>query len=166
MNWYKQIRIAQSSIESHPNYQLANSFPAINSWNNMTFRTIGNTDSIDASLTKWEALPGIREVPFSVFENVSSSARNQSEKDYLNSLGQQIQQNQSIEPLTIVYDEESSPYLLEGAHRFDVLVQMGYETLPALIILDFSSIQTEQSFYDSKERPETDAFLEQQRNNL
>jgi len=165
MNWYRQIKIAQEvGIQSHPNYQVANSFPSISSFGSMAIRPIGNSmSSLDASFTKWESLPGVREVPFSVFENLSSSANNQSEKDYLHSLGQEIQQNQSIEPLIIVYDEEPYPYLLEGAHRFDSLIQMGFKSFPALIVLDFSSIQTEPSFYDSKERPETDAFLEKQR---
>lgn len=165
MNWYKKIRIAQSSIESHPNYQLANSFPVINSFGNMAIRPIGDSmSSIDSSFTKWESLPGFREVPFSAFGNVSSSSKNQGEKDYLSSLGNDIQQNQSIEPLIIVFDEENSgPYVLEGSHRFDTLIEMGFDSMPAMIVLDFSSIQTEQSFYNSKERPETDAFLEQQR---
>ncbi len=166
MNWYKQIKTSQANIQSHPNYQLANSFPVINSFGNMTIRPIGDSmSSIDSSFTKWESLPGFRNVPFSVFGNISSSAKNQGEKDYLSSLGNDIQQSQSIEPLIIVFDGESSPWVLEGAHRFDALVEMGFKSMPAMIVLDFSSIQTEPSFYDSKERPETDAFLEQQRSN-
>jgi predicted RNA binding protein YcfA (HicA-like mRNA interferase family) len=119
-------------------HDTAMNLPVIDSWNGMQLRPVGDSmNSIGASLYGYEILDGIREIPVSMFSNTSISARNQREHDYLRDLAQEIQTNQSIEPLVVVFDDDPSPYILEGVHRFDSLIHhLGAQTLPALVVLD------------------------------
>lgn len=135
MNWFQ--RIAQ---QDHPMRQTAESLPVITQWQGMSLRPIGDSmHSISASSYKWEILDGIREIPYSMFSNTSISARNSRETAYLQDLARQIQENQSIEPLIVVFDDDPSPYILEGVHRFDALHHMmGAQTLPAMVVLDWT----------------------------
>tara|TARA_B100001778_G_scaffold334952_1_gene349453 strand:- start:500 stop:2074 length:1575 start_codon:yes stop_codon:yes gene_type:complete len=120
--------------------QTAESLPVITQWQGMPLRPIGDSmHSISASSYKWEILDGIREIPYSMFSNTSISARNSRETAYLQDLARQIQENQSIEPLIVVFDDDPSPYILEGVHRFDALHHMmGAQTLPAMVVLDWT----------------------------
>ena len=144
MNWFTKI-----SQQDHPMRQIAESFPVITQWNGMELRSVDNIGSIDSSMMDYEILNGIRELPISIFDNLQISARNQKERDYLEYLSNEIQQNKSIEPLIIVFDNEQSPYVLEGNHRIDVLVHyLKATTVPSLIVLDWDDIEQVNSSQD------------------
>lgn len=107
-------------------------------------RTVGddvpNRSSIAASLNNYEILPGIREVPFSAFDQMGPlSYYSVSEKTRTKKLAEQIRESREITPLIVVEDVEG-PYILEGGHRFNALRELGAKALPALVVLDLNSL--------------------------
>lgn len=98
---------------------------------------VANTDSIAASLIDYKVLPGIREVPFAAFEDLRPSY-SATEQRRAEALAQKIRASGLINPLIVVVDAEG-PYILEGSHRFDALLLLGAETLPALVVLDHAT---------------------------
>jgi hypothetical protein len=97
---------------------------------------ISNEGSIGASLYSYETLEGIREVPFSAFEDLPELAyRSPQERDRTRGLAREIQESGEIEPLIVVVDHRG-PYVLEGGHRFDALRELGAKSFPALIVVD------------------------------
>lgn len=93
---------------------------------------VPNEASIGASLTQYEVLPGIREVPFSLFTGPDKiTPRVQKLMDEIKASGQ-------IKPLIVVV-EPAGPYILEGGHRFDALQHLGRESFPARVVIDIES---------------------------
>ena len=102
---------------------------------------IPNRASIESSLDSYEILPGVREVPFSSFDQMGPlSYYSTSEEKRTKNLAAQIRQSGEINPLIVVEDAEG-PYILEGAHRFDALRELGARSLPALVVLDLNSLK-------------------------
>ena len=67
-------------------------------------RKVPNMDSIDASLTEFEVLPGIRSLATSGF---SASVRaNAAERARVDRLAAQIRESQEINPLIVAIDDE------------------------------------------------------------
>ncbi len=97
-------------------------------------KDVPNTGSISASLTDYEVLQGIREVPLSAFDD-PGAPYSPEERKRVSDLAYEIQVNGWIAPLIVVIDAEG-PYILEGGHRFDALHALGVERLPALVVMD------------------------------
>lgn len=101
---------------------------------------VPNTSSIGASLSDYEVLHGIREVPFSAFTQMPLlSYYSTDEEQRTKNLAEQIKESGEIAPLIVVVDKEG-PYILEGGHRFDALRELGANSFPALVVLDLESI--------------------------
>ena len=102
--------------------------------------SIPNRSSIEAALDNYEVLPGVREVPFSAFDQMGPlHYYSVSEEKRTKKLAAQILASGEINPLIVVEDAEG-PYILEGAHRFDALRELGAKALPALVVLDLNSL--------------------------
>lgn len=100
---------------------------------------ISNTDSIAASLTNYEVLPGIREVPFSAFTQMGPlKYYSVSEERRTKALAEAIFLSGLVDPL-IVVEDVNGPYILEGGHRFDALRELGANSFPALVVLDLDT---------------------------
>lgn len=106
---------------------------------------VPNTGSIDSSLNNYEVLPGIREVPFTAFDQLDPGPpryyHSTSEAKRTKQLAAQIRESAEISPLIVVEDAEG-PYILEGGHRFDALRELGAQAFPALVVLDLDSLAT------------------------
>ena len=101
---------------------------------------VPNKSSIESSLDDYEVLPGIREVPFSAFDQLGPLRYySTSEEKRTKNLAAQIRQSGEINPLIVVEDAEG-PYVLEGAHRFDALRELRARAFPALVVLDLASL--------------------------
>jgi hypothetical protein len=99
--------------------------------------TVSNRSSIDASLDSYKIL-GIREVPYSVFEDQGAPVyTNRSEENYTKELADKISESQELNPLIVVYDKDGY-YILEGSHRFNALKELGIKSFPALVVKDTS----------------------------
>lgn len=99
---------------------------------------VPNSSSIGASMSGDYEEHGIREIPFSAFEDNEAPV---SPSRYTRDLADQIKQNGFIKPLIAVHDSESpkrGPYILEGAHRFDALKLLGKKSFPAHVVEDRS----------------------------
>jgi hypothetical protein len=97
---------------------------------------VPNTDSIEASLSEYEVLEGIREVPFTAFTEMGALRYySTSEERRTLDLAKQIRRSQKITPLIVVEDSRG-PYVLEGGHRFDALRELGAFSFPALVAVD------------------------------
>ena len=97
---------------------------------------IPNQSSISSSLGKFIVLNDIREVSMEFFTYTppySVSEYKKTEK-----LKEEIEKNQYIDPLIVVWDSEGL-YILEGGHRFDALNMLGIKSFPALIVKDLDS---------------------------
>lgn len=101
--------------------------------------SIPNRSSIAASLTNYDILPGIREIPLSEFDPGPPSYYSVSEAKWTKHLAEQIRHSGEINPLIVVEDAEG-PYILEGGHRFDALRELGARAFPALVVLDLDSL--------------------------
>lgn len=96
---------------------------------------VPNTGSISASMTEYEILDGIREVPMSHFPGRKARSDRRGSSD----LAKEIEENGWIDPLIVAIEAdavEKGPYILEGAHRLDALAELGKESFPALVVLD------------------------------
>ena len=104
---------------------------------NVASGSIPNTESISASMNKWDELPGIREVPLSDFGSAKPDDNFYALNDFQRSkrLTEEIRDSRSITPLIVVIDHEG-PYLLEGLHRFVALGELGVRSFPALVVID------------------------------
>ncbi len=101
---------------------------------------VPNTSSIAASLVDYEILSGVREVPFSAFTQMGPLRYySVSEEHRTKALAGEIDQSGMINPLIVIEDIEG-PYILEGAHRFDALRELGVKIFPALVVLDLESL--------------------------
>lgn len=99
---------------------------------------VPNLRSIESSLSQYEELPGIRNIPISEFteSKYASVGDNQRVAD----LAGQIKENGEINPLIVVIDKEG-PYILEGGHRLGALQKLGKKVLPAKVVIDTESLQ-------------------------
>jgi len=99
--------------------------------------SIPNKSSIESN---FDVLPGVREVPFSAFDQMGPlNYYSTSEAKRTKDLAAQIRTSGEINPLIVVEDAEG-PYVLEGAHRFDALRELGARAFPALVVLDLNSL--------------------------
>jgi hypothetical protein len=102
-------------------------------------KDIPNTSSISASLYDYST-HGVQEVPMSAFETVGKPKyRSVQEEQYTKELARQIQENKELNPLIVVKDAKGH-YILEGAHRFDALRELGIDSFPALMVHDLESL--------------------------
>ena len=101
---------------------------------------VPNTSSISSSFEEWEELPGIREVPMSDFGGPKSVFYAVNDFERSRELASQISESGEIKPLIIAIDDEG-PYLLEGAHRFVALHELGAKSFPALVIIDMDDLE-------------------------
>ena len=101
---------------------------------------VPNTSSISASLNTYKVLPGIREVPFSAFDQMGSLRYySKSEETRTQILADEIFLSEMVKPL-IVVEEAEGPYILEGGHRFDALRELEARSFPALVVVDLDSV--------------------------
>lgn len=103
---------------------------------------IPNMGSINASLTDYEILPGVRAFPTEGFAG-SSYYCMIGGVDRCKRLAQEIQQNRELNPLIIV-EEKAGPYVLEGGHRMSAAVDLGIKRVPALIVIDLESFDEQE----------------------
>lgn len=100
---------------------------------------IPNRESIRSSLDNFTVLPGVREVPMSVFDPEYISEISMDTLDgRTRRLAEEIQASGEITPLIVVQDAQGM-YVLEGGHRFDALIASGAQSLPALVVIDQSN---------------------------
>jgi hypothetical protein len=90
---------------------------------------VDNLSSVEASLSNYEILSGVREVPFSAFSGPDPATAR------VRKLMSDIEESGEISPLIVVVDS-NGPYILEGSHRYDALQHMDKPTFPALVVLD------------------------------
>jgi hypothetical protein len=103
---------------------------------------IPNMGSIRASLSNYEILPGVRVIPFSAFTKMGRLRYwSASEEKRTKQLAEQIRLSGELNPLIVVEDTKG-PYILEGAHRFDALRELGARSFPALVVLDLDSLKS------------------------
>ena len=98
-------------------------------------KNIDNQDSIGATLDDWDTLPGIRKVKMKEFDGPRSVFYAADDFEKSRRLADKIKESGEISPLIIVIDAEG-PYILEGAHRYVALHNLGAKKLPAMIVVD------------------------------
>ena len=100
-------------------------------------KDVPNMGSISASFEKYEVLPGVREVPMSVWGDAEHLAalRGRALDARTQRLADEIAQNREINPLIVAIDDEG-PYILEGGHRFAALIKNGAKSFPAVVVRD------------------------------
>ena len=97
---------------------------------------VPNTSSIASSLTDYEVLPGIREVPVIPGEPKFYST---SEEARTRALAEEIKESGEISPLILVLRPDGTDDILEGAHRYDALRLLGAKSFPALVVRDMEA---------------------------
>jgi len=102
---------------------------------------IPNTDSIGATFDEYEVLDGVREVSMDEFGGPQSVFYAADDFNRSKTLAEKIEQSGEISPLIIAVDSDG-PYILEGAHRYVALHNMGKKSFPAIIVKDLDSVDT------------------------
>jgi len=101
-------------------------------------KDIPNTSSISSSLDRYEVMPGIREVPTSLFGEAFSTpphSYSATENKRVADLAAKINRSGKIKPLIVVV-EKGGPYILEGGHRFDALRLLKAKSFPAMVVVN------------------------------
>lgn len=120
-------------------------FPKIKN-NIVDGRTVGekvpNTDSISATLTNYEEMPGIREISMDEIEVTDPKELFYAadDRDSVRTLAKEIKESGKIAPLIVVQDIDGL-YILEGAHRLGALHTIGAKSFPALMVRDLESLE-------------------------
>ena len=110
--------------------------------------SVPNLSSISASLSEYEELPGIREVPLSDF-HLTGRSYSVSETNRITDLAEQIRHSGKIAPLIVVVDSDpEGPYILEGGHRAEALFLLGAKSLPAVVVVDLDGSQSHEATSD------------------
>lgn len=131
MSWYKKSQLDQQ--KTYP--------PAGNEVSGLQVRSdVPNVSSIESSFTDYEILQGVREVQMSDFGGPRTVFYAANDFKKSNELAEEIKQSGEINPLIVAVDSEG-PYLLEGAHRFVALHNLGVSSFPALVVIDNNDIQ-------------------------
>ncbi|MCK4788126.1 MAG: ParB N-terminal domain-containing protein [Desulfobacteraceae bacterium] len=105
-------------------------------------KDVPNTDSIQATLTDYEELPGIREISLDEIETTDPRELFYAADDirHVKKLADEIKKSNKISPLIVVQDTEGL-YILEGAHRLGALHTIGAKSFPALVVRDLESLE-------------------------
>lgn len=101
----------------------------------MVMDHVPNEASIAATLTDYDILPGIREVPMADFGGPRSFFYAKDDFARAHALAVRIRQSNAIAPVIVVVDADG-PYILEGAHRMVALQELGATAVPGLIVID------------------------------
>ncbi len=104
---------------------------------------IPNQDSIDAGLsgTDYTVLPGVREVSiqseFGPYAQAPLHKRvyAKDDADRVRALAAEIKASGEINPLIVGIDADG-PYIIEGGHRLDALIELGAKSFPAQIVVE------------------------------
>jgi hypothetical protein len=101
---------------------------------------VPNRDSIGASIEEAQELPSVRRVAMADFGGPDSVFYAADDFRRAHALAEQIRSSGWVAPLIVVVDAEG-PYLLEGAHRFVALHELGARDFPAVVVADVESLQ-------------------------
>jgi len=96
---------------------------------------IPNQNSIAATFTDYEVLPGVREVLMADFGGPKTVFYAADDIERSKNLAKRIEISGQIAPLIVAIDKDG-PYILEGAHRFVALYYLKAKSFPALIVVD------------------------------
>jgi SPP1 gp7 family putative phage head morphogenesis protein len=104
---------------------------------------IPNLASIDASLTDYERLPGIREVKMSELSTDEPRFYSKTEEARTRALAERIRESGEISPLIVVFDghKDGAMYVLEGGHRYDALRLLKAKSFPAVVVIDTEKLR-------------------------
>lgn len=100
---------------------------------------VPNMSSIASSLSSWDELDGIRELPIKGWNAAPHDtfyAANDIKK--AKALAETIRKNGWVNPLIVVVRSNGEPYILEGLHRLVALHTLGVSSFPALVVIDKS----------------------------
>jgi hypothetical protein len=138
---FKTIPSSERSPEDILFERADQAYPRISgtTWKRMDLMELGSSvNSISASLGEdYEELPGFRELPYSDFGDPNTMFYSANDWKRAEILAEKIRLNRKIEPLIIAIDSEG-PYILEGGHRFVALSRLGFQSFPALVIIEYS----------------------------
>ena len=95
---------------------------------------VPNTESIDGYFSEGETLPGIRVVQMKDFGGPRSVFYAADDFERSERLAEAIRHSGEINPLIIGVDEKG-PFIIEGAHRFVALYNLGITEFPALVVV-------------------------------
>jgi len=95
---------------------------------------VPNQDSISATFTDYEILPGIREISMKGWGTPNQYFYAKNDIDRSKELAEEIRESNWIAPL-IIADEGDEPYILEGGHRYAALYYIGAKSFPAMVVI-------------------------------
>jgi hypothetical protein len=98
---------------------------------------VPNLSSIGSSFDEGEyrVLPGVREVSMSHFGGPRTVFYAADDLARSHALAGQIRASGEIKPLIIAVDDKG-PYILEGAHRYVALCELGAKSFPAVVVVE------------------------------
>jgi len=97
-------------------------------------------NSAQASFYDFEISPGVRSIPIKMFEPFIGGYDSAHESKRIQDLTRAIQQSKQIEPLFVGLDPTGEPYIMEGQHRVRALKALGYDQIPARVVVDMDDI--------------------------
>jgi hypothetical protein len=93
-------------------------------------------NSAQAHFNESEIAPGVREIPFSLLGPLLEGYDTPKEIERIADLAENIKASGEIEPLFVGLDPDGSLYIMEGQHRARALLLLGYDAVPARLVVD------------------------------
>lgn len=144
-NWYEEATAAQQKV-------LDSMEVASGVFRDLDFRS--GTDDVyqvaEAFFTDSEVAPQTREVPFSTLGELLPGYDTPTEAARIQALADAIKENGEITPVIIGVDPTGEAFIMEGQHRARALQLLGYDAVPARVVVDMTDSEGVLSQGESK----------------
>jgi uncharacterized ParB-like nuclease family protein len=92
--------------------------------------------SAESHFTDYEVAPGVRDVP--LVDLGLSGYNDKKELHRIGKLAEKITETGEFDPIFVGIGADGEAYVMEGQHRARAMQQMGYESVPAKVVVDLS----------------------------
>ena len=131
VNWFNKI----SALDWDIKYPLAES-----TIDGLTVgENIPNMSSIEASLTDYEILDGIRKIPMWDSGGAKESFYSSDDIQKTLNLAKEIKRTRRIDPLIVEVNDQDDLSIIEGNHRLAALVELKVNFFPAIVVVDLEN---------------------------
>lgn len=154
--WYEDATTEQQAV--------LDKLESISTFGELDFKSASESlqTSASAFFTDYEVAPGIRSVSIEIIGPLLDGYDTPKESSRIAALADAIKESGEIEPIFVGIDPNGETYIMEGQHRVRALALLGYDSVPARVVVDMSGTELNQSdnilYQSSVPRSQLDMF--------